>query len=202
MGMTPAPDTVIFYGHCGDSIMPRRATPIQADPQTRYAGFAGIDVYHPPASSALGAVVIAASARGIARIDFMENAAAATSTPRATPLTEVCREQLTEFFAGQRQQFDLPLEPQGTEFQRQVWQALAAIPFGETRSYGQLAEGLGRKGAQRAVGAANGRNPISIVIPCHRVIGSDGSLTGYAGGMGRKQWLLAFEAQEVPLTLC
>lgn len=132
----------------------------------------------------------------------MESAAAATITPRATPLTEVCREQLTEFFAGQRQQFDLPLDPQGTEFQRQVWQALAAIPFGETRSYGQLAEGLGRKGAQRAVGAANGRNPISIVIPCHRVIGSDGSLTGYAGGMGRKQWLLAFEAQEVPLTLC
>jgi methylated-DNA-[protein]-cysteine S-methyltransferase len=101
--------------------------------------------------------------------------------------------QLGEYFAGRRRVFDLPLAAAGTAFQETVWAALAAIPFGETRSYGDLARDLGRPRAVRAVGAANGRNPLPIVVPCHRVIGADGSLTGYAGGMARKRWLLELE---------
>lgn len=163
--------------------------------------YVGLECYQPPASEALGGVVIAATARGIARLDFMDNDQVSQLSQRPSDLTRTCRTQLEEYFAGHRQQFDLPLDAAGTDFQQQVWQALSGIPYGETRSYGELAEGLGRKGAQRAIGAANGRNPIAIIVPCHRVIGSDGSLTGYAGGIGRKQWLLAFEAQEVPLEL-
>lgn len=102
--------------------------------------------------------------------------------------------QLDQYFAGERTAFDLELAPEGTAFQRRVWQALREIPFGSTTSYGALARGLGRPDAARAVGAANGSNPIGIVIPCHRVIGSDGSLTGYGGGLERKRWLLDFEA--------
>lgn len=105
------------------------------------------------------------------------------------------RMQLTEYFDGQRTCFDLPLAPAGTTFQQAVWTLLRAIPHGETRTYGQLADQLGKPLAVRAVGLANGRNPISIVIPCHRVIGSDGSLTGYAGGVWRKRHLLELEAQ-------
>ncbi|GAA3867998.1 methylated-DNA--[protein]-cysteine S-methyltransferase [Tessaracoccus defluvii] len=101
--------------------------------------------------------------------------------------------QLTEYFAGERTAFDLPLAPRGTAFQQAVWAALRDIPYGETRSYGELAAALGRPGASRAVGLANGRNPISIVVPCHRVVGAGGKLTGYAGGMERKSWLLALE---------
>ena len=101
--------------------------------------------------------------------------------------------QLEEYFAGKRQAFDLPLAPSGTEFQRRVWAALAEIPYGETRSYGQIATAIGRPGASRAVGMANGRNPVSIVVPCHRVVGASGSLTGYAGGPERKQFLLDLE---------
>jgi len=101
--------------------------------------------------------------------------------------------QLGEYFAGKRQAFDLPLAPSGTEFQRRVWAALAEIPYGETRSYGQIATAIGRPGASRAVGMANGRNPVSIVVPCHRVVGASGSLTGYAGGPERKQFLLDLE---------
>lgn len=103
--------------------------------------------------------------------------------------------QLTEYFAGRRQSFDLPLDPVGTRFQNDVWHALTEIPFGETRSYAQLAAQLGNPRATRAVGAANGKNPISIVVPCHRVIGSSGKLTGFAGGLEVKARLLALEAQ-------
>ena len=101
--------------------------------------------------------------------------------------------QLAEYFAGRRRAFDLPLAPSGTDFQRQVWAALAEIPYGETRSYGQIAAAIGRPGASRAVGMANGRNPVSVVVPCHRVVGASGSLTGYAGGPERKQFLLDLE---------
>lgn len=104
------------------------------------------------------------------------------------------RRQLEAYFAGDLKQFDLPLAPAGTEFQQSVWRALIEIPYGETRSYGDLARHLGSPKLNRAVGMANGRNPISIVIPCHRVIGADGSLTGYGGGVERKRWLLALEA--------
>jgi methylated-DNA-[protein]-cysteine S-methyltransferase len=101
--------------------------------------------------------------------------------------------QLAEYFAGQRRAFDLPLAPRGTGFQVVVWQALTRIPHGETRSYRELAGSLGRPTACRAVGAANGRNPISIIVPCHRLIASSGDLTGYAGGLAAKRWLLEHE---------
>ena len=107
-------------------------------------------------------------------------------------LAEV-RRQLEEYFAGERLTFDLLLKPLGTEFQQSVWQALTTIPYAVTTSYGQLSQQIDRPKASRAVGAANGRNPIPIIIPCHRVIGSNGTLTGFAGGLAAKQWLLAHE---------
>jgi methylated-DNA-[protein]-cysteine S-methyltransferase len=120
-----------------------------------------------------------------------------TSPPadqRATQLLEVARLQLDEYFAGRRQRFDLPLKPPGTSFQQRVWAELQNIPYGVTWTYGEQARRLGSAAAARAVGAANGRNPIAIIIPCHRVIGAKGMLTGYGGGLERKQQLLAFEA--------
>jgi methylated-DNA-[protein]-cysteine S-methyltransferase len=103
-------------------------------------------------------------------------------------------QQLTEYFKGKRQHFDLPLEPKGTEFQKRVWQELTRIPYGQTISYGELAKRIGNPNAMRAVGLANGRNPISIIVPCHRVIGANGTLTGYGGGLPRKKILLELEA--------
>jgi methylated-DNA-[protein]-cysteine S-methyltransferase len=106
---------------------------------------------------------------------------------------QAARAQLEEYFSGARQQFDLPLAPQGTPFQQEVWHTLATIPYGETISYAQLAQRVGKPTAMRAVGAANGRNPLPIVLPCHRVIGADGSLTGFGGGLPTKQFLLELE---------
>ncbi len=103
------------------------------------------------------------------------------------------RQQLEEYFTGERREFSLVLKAEGTDFQRRVWAALSEIPFGKTISYGELARRIGNPRAVRAVGLANGRNPISIVVPCHRVIGADGSLTGYGGGLERKRFLLALE---------
>lgn len=108
-------------------------------------------------------------------------------------LLRAARSQLDEYFAGTRRVFDLPLAPHGTDFQRRVWDALTGIGYGDTRSYLDIARRLGDANALRAVGAANGRNPIAIVIPCHRVIGTDGSLTGYGGGLERKRFLLGLE---------
>ena len=105
-------------------------------------------------------------------------------------------DQLGEYFAGSRQEFDLPLDPVGTEFQRLAWRALQAIPYGTTRSYSEQAAAIGRPRAVRAIGAANGKNPISIVIPCHRVIGADGSLTGFGGGLLAKRFLLDHESPQ------
>ena len=102
-------------------------------------------------------------------------------------------EQLSAYFAGELTEFDLRLAPQGTEFQRQVWSGLCDIPYGSTFTYRQLAEHIGRSGASRAVGLANGKNPLGIIIPCHRVIGSDGGMTGYGGGLARKRFLLEHE---------
>jgi methylated-DNA-[protein]-cysteine S-methyltransferase len=116
------------------------------------------------------------------------------------PFADLC-EQLDEYFAGERREFDLELDPQGSEFELRVWRALRQIPYGETESYGKLAERIGHPGHARAVGAANGRNPIAVVIPCHRVIGADGSLTGYAGGLERKRLLLDLEAPLAQLDL-
>ena len=103
--------------------------------------------------------------------------------------------QLREYFSGKRSRFELPLDFQGTEFQKKVWSALLTIPFGETRSYTEIAVQIGSPNAVRAVGAANGRNPLSIVAPCHRVIGASGGLTGFAGGLAAKQWLLRLETR-------
>lgn len=102
--------------------------------------------------------------------------------------------QLREYFAGERQSFDLRLAPRGTEFQRRVWDALREIPYGQTATYGEVAAKIGSPRGTRAVGAATGRNPLGIVVPCHRLVGSSGELTGYAGGLARKRWLLDFEA--------
>lgn len=111
-------------------------------------------------------------------------------------ILDQARRQLDQYFAGKLRVFDLPLAPQGTPFQQRVWQALLTIPYGMTRSYGQQAAAIGSPQASRAVGLANGRNPISIIVPCHRVIGANGSLTGYGGGMARKQLLLELEQAE------
>lgn len=115
------------------------------------------------------------------------------------PLLAEVERQLAEYFTGERRIFDLPLDFRGTDFQRSVWAQLLAIPFGETRSYGEIARALGQPTASRAVGAANGRNPISIIAPCHRVIGSTGKLTGFAGGIAAKQHLLGLEGRQLLL---
>lgn len=134
----------------------------------------------------------------LARLGFvtekhpLESHVRAEDRPNAAACAKVV-EQLDAYFAGQRTQFDLELAPEGTPFQREVWDALLEIPFGETRNYGQIAKQVGRPNASRAVGAANGANPIAIVVPCHRVIGADGSLTGFGGGVHVKSRLLELE---------
>jgi methylated-DNA-[protein]-cysteine S-methyltransferase len=120
----------------------------------------------------------------------------AVHAPGAPPLPEL-RRQLADYLAGRRRAFDLPLAPRGTAFQRRVWRALEAIPAGETRSYAELAAAAGSPRAFRAVGQANRRNPIGVVVPCHRVIAADGTIGGYAGGLGRKRRLLHLEGVEV-----
>jgi methylated-DNA-[protein]-cysteine S-methyltransferase len=116
------------------------------------------------------------------------------------PILIATERQLTEYFTGARTVFDLPIEPRGSEFQKKVWHALRKIPFGQTRSYLDIAKMFGSAAASRAVGRANGKNPLSIIVPCHRVIGSDGSLTGFAGGLETKAALLAFEAKAAAST--
>ena len=114
---------------------------------------------------------------------------------KPSALSELAASQLTEYFSGKRKDFDLPLEPQGTEFRKKVWSALTEIPYGETRSYKDIAERIGNPKACRAVGGANNKNPISIIIPCHRVVGADGSLVGYGGGLDKKTMLLDLESK-------
>lgn len=119
-----------------------------------------------------------------------------TAIVKETAITGKAAEQLNEYLAGRRKEFDIPLSPEGTEFQQAVWKALMEIPYGATRSYGQIAKSIGKPRACRAVGMANNRNPIAILIPCHRVIGSCGKLTGYAGGLDIKEKLLDIERQK------
>ena len=148
--------------------------------------------------SPLGRMLITADERALTGLYFVGQKYEAVPAldwiedPRH-PVLEQARNELAEYFAAQRTQFELPLAPSGTAFQRDVWRALEMIPSGTTTSYGELARSLGTPESVRAVGAAVGRNPISIVIPCHRVVGSTGSLTGYAGGLERKRALLALE---------
>lgn len=152
-----------------------------------------------PHASPLGTVILAATARGLAGLwfDGQRHQPDLAGWPRddGHPLLQAAAAQLDAYWSGQAMVFDLPLDLQGgTPFQQQVWRALCDIPPGQTCGYGELARRVGRPSAARAVGAAVGRNPISIVVPCHRVVGSDGRLTGYAGGLARKSHLLALEA--------
>ncbi len=145
-------------------------------------------------ASPLGTLKLVSAAGCLVRIEFpgaQREDAGREST--SDPALRACGEQLSAYFAGRRKAFELPLAAHGTEFQHSVWQALQAIPYGELRSYRDIAESIGRPRAVRAVGAANGRNPLPIVVPCHRVIGSDGSLTGFAGGLEAKRCLLELE---------
>lgn len=143
----------------------------------------------------IGDIGIAENGRAITNIFFGSETDAEDCAVYETPLINKAAEQLYEYINGLRRIFDLPVEPEGTEFQRKVWKALETIPYGETRSYKQIAEQIGKPEACRAVGMANNRNPISIVIPCHRVIGSDGSLVGYGGGLALKEKLLKIEKE-------
>jgi methylated-DNA-[protein]-cysteine S-methyltransferase len=143
--------------------------------------------------SALTGLFTAPERKAYATEGWLQDAAIA-------PLAATAR-QLSEYFAGTRREFDLPLRLDGTPFQQRVWRELVEIPYGETWSYGQLATRIGNPKASRAVGLANGQNPISILVPCHRVIGANGSLTGYGGGLERKRWLLSHEGRQYPADL-
>jgi methylated-DNA-[protein]-cysteine S-methyltransferase len=146
--------------------------------------------------SPLGPVLVAGTGEGLRRINFQHGDAPLPIPPEweqdDAALAEAAA-QLRAYFAGRLRVFDLPLRPEGTPFQKRVWQALRGIPYGQTRTYGQLAHSLGQPTAARAVGAANGKNPLPIVVPCHRVIGGTGALTGFHGGLRLKEFLLALE---------
>jgi methylated-DNA-[protein]-cysteine S-methyltransferase len=150
-------------------------------------------------SSPIGELQLFARDDELVWLQLPESAAAPPDgVEREAPVLARAEAQLVEYFRGERLVFDLPLAMEGTAFQRRVWDELMAIPYAATWSYGQLARAIGRPSASRAVGAANGRNPIAIIVPCHRVIGANGSLTGYGGGMAAKQWLLAHERTRAP----
>ena len=141
--------------------------------------------------SPLGILEVKAQENSITQIQFIDSVGISDSSH----ILDNCVKQLDEYFSGKREEFSFPLAPEGTAFQKQVWQELQNIPFGEKRSYLDIAIKLGDKNLTRAVGASNGKNPIAIIIPCHRVIGENGKLTGYAGGLWRKEWLLDFESK-------
>src|SRR5256885_15392195 len=140
--------------------------------------------------SPVGPLTLEATHDGLTRIEF---GAGETSVQAGLPVLQQAIRQLEEFFAGKRKTFDVPLALRGTPFQLEVWSSLLRIPYGATRTYAEIAKSIGRPAATRAVGAANGANPIPIIVPCHRVIGSNGSLTGFGGGIDVKRWLLDFE---------
>lgn len=155
----------------------------------------------------LGPLFVGGSDEGVHRIDFVTEGReeddlvarlereSGDEPVRDAEAAATATRQLREYFAGERRSFELPLAARGTDFQRRVWKELLEIQHGRTISYGEIASAIGRPTASRAVGAANARNPISIVVPCHRVVGASGALTGYAGGMDRKRWLLNHEAE-------
>ena len=149
--------------------------------------------------SPIGLLTLVASDRGLTHVLFEGQEPADVGLPADLPETdgdptlETAATQLGEYFAGSRREFDVGLDLRGTDFQKKAWVALADVPYGETRSYGEQAEAIGRPGAFRAVGAANGRNPIPVILPCHRIIGADGSLTGFGGGLDSKRRLLDLE---------
>ena len=153
--------------------------------------------------SPFGTLMLLSDGQALKRLEFID---ADQFQPKdswnkkSDPVLQRARKQLAEWCSGTRQSFDLPLAPDGTDFQKQAWQQLSQIPFGQTRSYSQQAEALGNPRAARAVGAANGKNPIPLIIPCHRVVGRNGSLTGYAYGLAIKKLLLEFEEKALLAT--
>ncbi|HEV2388643.1 MAG TPA: methylated-DNA--[protein]-cysteine S-methyltransferase [Candidatus Acidoferrales bacterium] len=159
-------------------------------------------MFYTKLQSPVGPLLLAATERGICRLSFMAGRHSVAPVPgwkRArAPFARAIR-QLESYFAGRLREFDLPLDLEGTPFQLRVWQRLPGIPYGETISYGELAREIGRPGAARAVGLANGSNPVAIILPCHRVVGSNGALTGYGGGLLIKHKLLALEGRQLRL---
>lgn len=154
--------------------------------------------------SPLGAMLVTRDDTGITGLDLPKSRyqrRIGADWQRDDAAFDDIRTQLNEYFSGDRQEFDLPLHAGGNAFQKLVWQALVEIPYGETTSYGKVAGSIGHPDGARAVGLANGQNPIPIIVPCHRVIGADGSLTGYGGGLDAKRWLLDHEAKHAGLTL-
>lgn len=156
--------------------------------------------YWSTVDSPIGPLLVTADGGGVTGVVMDARAHLDNGVPRAWVRDDAAlaaaRRQLVEYFAGERATFDLPLNPSGTPFQLKVWEALREIPYGEVCSYGDLAARIGSPGSARAVGLANGRNPIPVVVPCHRVIGASGALTGYGGGLERKRFLLDLEARE------
>jgi len=154
---------------------------------------------HVDIESAVGWLRLAESNGALCAVEFLDRRdAPAHGSVADERACGTARRQLAEYFEGKRRTFDLPLAPDGTAFQRRVWEELCRIPYGDTISYRELAARIGQPTAMRAVGLANGRNPIAIVVPCHRVIGADGSLTGYGGGLDRKRYLLGLEQGTPP----
>lgn len=144
-------------------------------------------------NSPIGFLVAEATERGVSRISFADEPISHSSP--GSEIMDACIAQLGEYFAGTRREFSVPLDLDGTPFRVDVWRALLMIPYGKTSTYGRIAASVGKPKAVRAVGGANHNNPVSIIVPCHRVIGSDGGLTGYGGGLHRKRWLLDHEAK-------
>lgn len=158
--------------------------------------------YFTTVSSPVGELMLTSDGEALTGLFMEEHAGGPMDGPKAGwKRDEACFRdvvaQLGAYFAGESETFTVPLAPAGTDFQQKVWAALGAIPFGKTRSYGAIAQQIGHPGASRAVGLANGSNPISIIVPCHRVIGANGTLTGYGGGLERKRWLLEHEGARV-----
>ena len=150
-----------------------------------------IETYKAYYRSEIGLIIITGTKEGILSLDFVDEEP--IDNPDYPPILERCVEQIDEYFIGKRREFSLNLTPRGTDFQQKVWKQLMKIPYGETVSYKHIATSIGDAKAVGAVGNANGKNRISIIIPCHRIIGSDGTLTGYGGGLWRKEWLLNHE---------
>jgi methylated-DNA-[protein]-cysteine S-methyltransferase len=147
--------------------------------------------------SPVGPLRLYATQKALLRIDSHTEVPRPAGNPRPNEVLRRAEKQLSEYFAGKRTKFDLPLMPLGTDFQMSVWEAMQKIPFGQTRTYGELARVINRPAACRAVGAACGRNPLMIIIPCHRVLGSSGRLTGFGGGIPMKEWLLGHEGSDL-----